>query len=111
MLFFTLAWAWLIGGVGLLVYQTLSGDDRLTLHVFDVPLSAGWIMVVMSGYNFVRWWTRRGAPVVRREAGPLSRRQRVRRVVEPTERDPNFIFTDDPPPPAPPTQDSPPAQH
>jgi hypothetical protein len=98
-MYLILASIWLICGVGLLAYQAMSGDQRLALPLGDVPISYGWVMILMSGWNVMRWWTRRPARPFSRKTQLLSRRQRIRRIQEPTERDPNFIFTDDPPPP------------
>jgi hypothetical protein len=101
-MYLILAFVWLICGVSLLVYQVLSGDQQLSLHIGGVPFSCGWIMILLSGWNVLRWWSRRPSAPMRQTSRPLSRRERIRRIEEPTERDPNFIFTDDPPP-APPT--------
>jgi hypothetical protein len=99
---FMLGCVWLICGVGLLVYQALSPDRPLTMHVAGTSISPGWIMLVLSAYNFIRWWSRRAPRSVPRDSPAAYPRQRIRRIEEPTERDPNFIFTDDPPPPPPP---------
>ena len=108
---FILGCAWLICGVGLLVYQALSPDNpRLTMNVAGMAISPGWIMIILAGYNFIRWWFRARLSLCPGAAPPDAYpRQRVRRIEEPTERDPNFIFTEDPPPP--PRHDVPPSQN
>ncbi len=98
-MYLILALVWLICGVGLLMYQGLSGDQRLSLHIGDVPISCGWVMILLTAWNVMRWWTRRPSAPAPTTTQLLSRRQRIRRVEEPTERDPNFMFTDDLPPP------------
>jgi hypothetical protein len=100
-MYLILALVWLIGGVGLLVYQGLAGDQRLSLHVADMSISLGWVMLLLSAWNVMRWWSRPSSRPTPMTTQLLSRRQSIRRVEEPTERDPNFIFTDDPPPPPP----------
>jgi hypothetical protein len=102
-----LACLWLVAGVGLLVYQWLSGDQRLSLFVGDMPISTGWVMILFSGWNVARWWSRRVSLPARQTSTLLSQRHRIRRIKEPAERDPNFIFTDEPPPP-PASQETPP---
>lgn len=97
-MYLILALVWLIFGVSLLVYQGLSGDQRLSLHIGDMPLSCGWIMILLSGWNVLRWWSRRPSSPMQPMSRPLSRRERIPCIEEPNERDPNFIFTDDPPP-------------
>lgn len=95
-MYFLLAILWLVGGVGLLIYQWASGDHRLSFHIGDALFSAGWGMIVLSGYNFLRWWSRRSSRPTMFQAAS-ERRQRIRRLDESRERDPNFIFTDEPP--------------
>ena len=107
-MYLLLAFIWLICGVGLLAYQVLSGDQRLSLHIGGAPISCGWIMILLSAWNLMRWWSRRPSRPRQPTAQLLSRRQRIRRIEEPTERDPNFIFTDEPPP-TPPRPEGPPS--
>jgi hypothetical protein len=101
---------WFIAGIGVLAYQMQSGDQRLSLQLFGTSISCGWVMILLSGYNALRWWVRRPAEPRLPAAQSMSRRQRVRRLEEPRERDPNFVFTDEPPP-APPRHDVPPSQN
>ncbi len=100
MLYLILALVWLTCGVGILAYQATTGDQRLTLHLGGASFSSGWLMLVLSGYNLLRWWTRRPSAPLRSTSPLAARRQRARRnEEEPREPDPNFIFTDEPPPP------------
>jgi hypothetical protein len=98
MLYLILALVWLTCGVGILVYQAASGDQHLSLHLAGATFSSGWLMLVLSAYNLLRWWTRRPSPPLRGTSPLAARRQRARRAEEPSEPDPNFNFTDDPPP-------------
>jgi hypothetical protein len=105
MLYLILALVWLTCGVGILAYQASSGDQRLTLHLGGASFSSGWLMLVLSAYNLLRWWTRRPSPPVRGASPMAARRQRLRRDDEPREPDPNFNFTVDPPRDVPPPRE------
>jgi hypothetical protein len=110
MLYLILAFVWLTVGVGVLVYQAVTGDQGMSLHLLGTPLSPGWVMIVLGVYNLLRWWSRRPPRPSWGGAAPPSQRQRARRAEEPHEPDPNFIFTDDPPP-EPPPRDVPPSRN
>jgi hypothetical protein len=98
-----LALIWLVCGLGVLTYQAASGDTRLSLHILGTSVSSGWVMLVMAGYNFLRWWSRRPmSRTPRYTVRDRDRRHRRRHDDETRERNPDFIFTDDPPPDAPP---------
>jgi hypothetical protein len=97
-MYILLAILWLLGGGALLSYQGMSGDHRLSFHIGETPISAGWAMILLSGYNCLRWWSRRSSRPASVQASLAEQRQRVRRLDESRERDPNFLFTEEPPP-------------
>jgi hypothetical protein len=54
-----LAILWLAGGVALIAWHGATGAPVGQLRVGGHPLSMGWLMVLMSVYNLIRWWALR----------------------------------------------------
>jgi len=107
--------AWLAAGVALIVWDATAGGPAPYLRGPN-NLSLGWVMLLLAGYNLLRWYAgrRRGPrrdPV--HEMLEARRRARRERPEPPGPPDPNFIFTDEPsPPPAeglPPADETPPS--
>lgn len=94
-----MAVVWFVVGVGLLVVTYTMGDDALPFRVRFLPISPGWLALLLCVYNVVRWWSR---PRRRRDpvAAALEARRRMHREREnpPPAPDPTFNFTDAPPP-------------
>jgi hypothetical protein len=65
MLNLILAVFWLCLAVGIFVYQSLlpADDRRALLLMVQVPgfppFSAGWLALLLTGWNVFRWWLRR----------------------------------------------------
>jgi hypothetical protein len=79
-----LAILWLAGGVAL-----LAGHH-----------STGWLMLLLSAYNLIRWWSLRSSRAEREFRLALASRRSRHFHDRPPERtiDPTFDFTRDPPP-------------
>lgn len=88
------------GAIALLTYQTVTGDRRFMIR--NTNISAAWLLLVLSLYNFARWWS---AHSYRKEQQRVREDQAVRlRKIRDHDRpppDPTFDFTDEPPAPAP----------
>ncbi len=97
---FFLALLWLIAAIVLLAYEHYLGDTRFRFRMGNISFSAAWLMLLLTLYNFARWWSDRSyraerrAERVRREN--LEWRSRFPEPAGPP--DPNFNFTDGPPP-------------
>jgi hypothetical protein len=101
-----LAGFWLVLGVVLLAPVWL-WPDQPVLMIPGIEIPVGWLAVVLAGYNVLRWWLQRSH--LRRQREWEDNFQRLRRRAArpgdtqesqtPVERDPNFIFSDDPPNP------------
>lgn len=96
-LFFALLW--LAAAIGLFAYDFATGQVRFTIRGLNI--SAGWLLLLLAGWNFVRWYSVRAQ---RAELEALrtahEARQRHSRVREmPAEPDPTFDFSDRPPEP------------
>jgi uncharacterized membrane protein (DUF485 family) len=93
---------WLALGVGLIVAHAFHPEYR-ALRLLGTDLSLGWAGVLLSLYNFVRWYSMRSREYERREMeASYERRLRAaeRRLRgEDQEPDPNFDFSDRPPNP------------
>jgi uncharacterized membrane protein len=96
----------LIFAVGWLVAAAaifLSRDERLGVHFGGVPLSSGWVAIVLALYNLARWWSirssRRQRQAEREALAERMHRRHDEERPEPVERDPNFNFGDPPPGP------------
>lgn len=91
-----LAFLWLATGVGILGYEYVNGPSGF--RILGLGISTGWFFLVMSAWNFVRWYST-SAGREEREAMrvALEARQREgRRRERPSEPDPTFDFTDKP---------------
>lgn len=95
MIYLILAVTWFLAGVFLLIADWWFPG----FHPYRVPgtdLSPGWLALLLSVYNVVRYWARQSA--VRRQNLPTERWRQRRRSGEepPLAPDPNFHFTDEP---------------
>ena len=98
MLNLILAVGWLLGGLGLLIYETLYGPLRLRLFG---QVSIGWLMLVLSAWNWVRFYMSRvldaeqeSARRVQEAEERRKRRERdERQESRPLEYHPEFDFT------------------
>src|SRR5262249_10348467 len=107
------AFFWLIVGLVILIGQAATGTPWGYVTLFNVAFSSGWLALLLSVYNIVRWYNIRSYRRQRKEVEELwQRRQREHRAAERAERheepNPAFDFTNrsssepDEPPPAPP---------
>jgi len=114
MLNLILAVAWLLGGLGILIYETLYGPLRLRLLG---QVSIGWLMLVLSAWNWVRFYMSRALDAeqesARRVREAEERRQRrerdERQANRPFEYHAEFDFTRQPEPPPSSPPNSPPS--
>ena len=88
---------WLGCGVGLFVYEHITGEVRYKIRGLDI--SIGWLLLLLALYNFARWygkWSR-----VEDTSKQFLREARVRQAQarERHDPDPNFDFTTPPAPP------------
>jgi len=92
-----LGFVWL--GIGLaMLFPQVSGWQTMALNVANVSFSAGWLILAMSAYNFLRWYvgySSRSQQERNSELNNLARRSR-RQETPPTDPDPNFDFRDPP---------------
>ena len=89
-----LACMWLVLSAALFIVDPK--DLRLTRVGLDISL--GWITLLLTAWNAVRWWGLHSAYQRRRATEELERHRRSPRRAEPEqERNPDFIF-DEPPP-------------
>jgi hypothetical protein len=102
-MYFMLAIVWLVAGVALIIYDNYTGNSAWVVR--GLGWSPGWLMLLMSAYNFVRWWSRRQNRASHdAEYRASLERRRYRGDVPPVRReapDPNFNFSDTPNPEAP----------
>ncbi|MGL4554448.1 MAG: hypothetical protein ACRC33_25070 [Gemmataceae bacterium] len=90
-----LAILWLLAGVGVMAYEAAVGPLRLRLFG---TVSAGWFCLVLSAYNFVRWYARRSARADEQAERLVEAARSRRRADRPRDDpDPTFDFTDRPP--------------
>src|SRR5690349_11558831 len=87
---------WLAAALCLFAYEWSTGQPVLRIRWLNI--SSAWFLLVLAGWNFVRWYGGRGR---RGEQNRLSvaheaRLRRARQHERPTEPDPNFDFTDKP---------------
>jgi hypothetical protein len=105
-----LAVLWFLLGIVLVAYDSLTGDTNWRLRIVGYPLSPGWLMLLLSAYNLVRWWFQRSGQRALRIAQACRHRHSFRdhlaskRVIDPT-----FDFTSDQPPSSPNVTDHPPS--
>lgn len=87
---------WLSLAVGLFGYEFTSGSKPYT--VLNSNLSAGWLFLLLAGWNFVRWYSARARTqeqVLWRDQQARFRQGRTRE--RPSEPDPTFDFSPKPP--------------
>ena len=93
----------LLCSVILLAYDKFMGGAMLRVRLGHIPISLGWLVMVLAVYNLLRWGGSRRSTAKQRalEMAWSSREWETRR--HPTEPlkpcDPNFNFTDEPSPP------------
>ena len=91
-----MAVVWFVVGVGLLVVTYTVGDAALPFRVRFLPISPGWLALLLCLYNVVRWWSgprrRRRDPLA--EALEARRRMHRDRDNPPPAPDPTFDFTE-----------------
>jgi hypothetical protein len=101
-----LAVVWFTLGVGVLVWEFVTGDQSLRLHALG-NISPGWLAFPMCLYNLARWASERA---YRRDLQAIHQANARRERFHPRDRepgsdiDPNFDFTSDKPQ-QPPRQD------
>jgi hypothetical protein len=102
-----LALLWLAGAVYVFWSDYVAGGPQWRIRGTNV--SFGWLLLVMTAYNLVRWYFIRAARRARaaEEKALWLRRAPPRRRPD-LPPDPNFQFTDEPPPPPGPITDRPP---
>jgi hypothetical protein len=97
-MYLILAIIWLVVGVGLIIHDSYAGNDGWFIP--GLGWSAGWVCLLLSAYNFLRWWSRRQSRRSREDEYRARLQQRnYRRHPPPVRReppDPNFNFTDEP---------------
>ncbi len=103
---FILSLLFLAGAIGVFGYQAVTGDRNP--RIVHTDISVGWILLMMTAYNLVRWWSVRSYQIqqweMRQQAARVRERYRTRQR-EDRPIDPNFDFTNEPAiQPAPPTQ-------
>jgi hypothetical protein len=99
-----LALIWLVGAIVAFAYPYFTGQPVPLIPLGDTRVSIGWLLLALSLYNWVRWWSIRAYRADQRaqQLAHASRHRlehwRERR--EPSgELDPNFDFSDQPPAP------------
>ena len=87
---------WLTAGVGLFVYEAVTGRRPIT--IVGLNISVGWLCMLVSLYNLARWYSRWSR--VEDKSVQMIREARVRQAQrrERSEPDPTFDFTDRPAP-------------
>ena len=92
----------LLCSVALLAYDRFMDGAMLRIRLGRVPISLGWLVLILAVYNLLRWWSSRTSTAKQRalERAWGSREWETRRHPGelPKPRDPNFHFTDEPPP-------------
>ncbi|MFL5241978.1 MAG: hypothetical protein ACJ8FY_07710 [Gemmataceae bacterium] len=92
-----LGFLWL--GLGLaMLFPEWTGWQLRNLEIGNMRISAGWLVLAMAGYNFVRWYgvySARSQGHVQDQARDRLHRPR-REITPPIEPDPNFDFRDPP---------------
>ena len=103
-----MAGLWFVIGVGLLVVSATLGDDALPFRVRFLPISPGWLALLLCVYNLARWWSRR-RPRPDPLAAALEERRRLHRDRDRPPPDPTFDFSNAPPPRPDPPRTEPPS--
>jgi hypothetical protein len=91
---FVLAIICLSGAIALFGYQAVTGTERY--RILGTNLSAGWMLLLLAAWNFVRWYSRQTLRAVHSIPPPPVRRRS--REFEESEYNPAFDF-DNPAPP------------
>jgi hypothetical protein len=98
-----LAVVWGVLGVALIYHSATTGDARSRIPALG-NLSWGWAAEVLCLYNLARWWSLRLLLGEKKKAEWVARARRDRDLhvgqqSEHGERNPDFIFDDEPPAP------------
>ena len=96
---------WLTGAIALFAYEATTGERPYRISGLG-NISAGWVLVLLAGYNLVRWYSNRMSRADQ-EAMRIVHEARMRQARtrnRPTEPDPTFDFTDKSPSPRGPTE-------
>jgi hypothetical protein len=94
---------WTAVGIGILTWQYSSGSEALTIDLFGLHFSCGYLALFLALYNVVRWYSRRSSQATAKAlADARAERERARRQDEGKPIDPTFDFSDRPPDPGPP---------
>ena len=93
---------WLAGAIGLFAYEVITGRPYMRFQALNI--SSAWILLLLAGWNFVRWYSSRASQATRAENDALriaheARLREARYHERPAEPDPTFDFTDKPPSP------------
>jgi len=100
-----LAVFWLLLAVALLTWTWVAGDSDWRIPLGNSSVAGGWLALLallLAFYNLVRWWSSWSYAKQQRELREAEARRRdaeraTRRASESAvERDPNFIFTEQP---------------
>ena len=88
---------WLTFGVGVFLYEHSVG--RVPYQIRGLDISIGWLPLVLSLYNFARWYAKHSR--VEDKSVQMIREARVKQAQrrERQEPDPTFDFSDRPAPP------------
>lgn len=102
MVYLIAAAIWFVFGAFLIVYHELNPQVQAG-RIWTTQVSIGWVALLLSGYNVFRWSQLRSQARYQQmlmEHEMRMQRERIRRhdrEDEPSEPDPNFVFTDPPP--------------
>lgn len=90
-----MAMVWLAVGMGLLIYH-LTHPEYQFGYIWGTNVSAGWLILILAGYNLFRWYSQRALAQERQAmlASAEIRRQRERDEGRPV--NPDFDFSDQP---------------
>jgi hypothetical protein len=94
-----LALVWLCVGIMLLIWQGQHPDSRaFTLGDGRSGISAGWVCLVLTPLNLIRWWSGRRLAARQKAQAEEEQRQWLehRRKTAGVTPDPNLVFTDEP---------------
>ena len=94
------AWHLILACMWLVLSAAILWTDPPNLRMTRVGLniSVGWFTLLLAGWSGVRWWSMRSAYQRRRMAEEMERQREARRPPRPEqERNPDFIFDENPP--------------
>jgi type VI protein secretion system component VasK len=87
----TMACVWLV--IGLLLFRNTSEGN----NIHGTSISLGWPALAIAVYNVVRFWQRRSAWARIKEDEEAERKRQMKHVKDrERERNPDFIFEDEP---------------